>query len=69
MCVVRKLLLKYQWLTEMNDVFLVHMLDAFADLPHIIDDFRLGHSVTLGRDPLEQFAAGQANETNDRDQE
>lgn len=52
----------------MDDVLLVHMLDTLADLPHVIDDFRLGHSITLGRDPLEQFTAGQANETDDRDQ-
>lgn len=61
--------LKYQCLTEMDDVLLVHMLDALADLPHVVDDFCLRHRVTLGRDPFEQFAAGQADETNDRDQE
>lgn len=52
----------------MDDVLLVHMLYALADLPHIIDDFRLGHGVSFSRDPLEQLTAGQANETNDRDQ-
>lgn len=51
----------------MNNVLLVHMLNALADLPHVIDDFRLGHGVTLGRDPLEQLAAGQADETEDRE--
>lgn len=52
----------------MNDVLLVHVLDSFADLSHVIDDFRLGHGVTLGGDPLEQLTTGQAKETNEGDQ-
>lgn len=46
----------------MNDILLVHMLDSFADLSHVIDDLRFGHGVALGRDPLEQLATGQADE-------
>lgn len=52
----------------MNNVLLVHVFDALADLSHVINDLRLGHGVAFGRDPLEQLAAGQADETNDRDQ-
>jgi len=52
MCIIKKLS-KYLCLTEMDNVLLVHMLDALTDLPHIINDFRLGHSITLGRNPLE----------------
>ncbi|KYN39678.1 hypothetical protein ALC56_06173 [Trachymyrmex septentrionalis] len=37
----------------MDDVLLVHMLDALTDLPHIINDFRLGHSITLSRNSFE----------------
>lgn len=37
----------------MDDVLFVHMLDAFTDLPHVINDLCFGHGVTLGRDPLE----------------
>lgn len=52
LCIVRKSL-KHQYFTEVDDVLLVHMLDALTDLSHVIDDFRLGHGVTLSRDPLE----------------
>jgi hypothetical protein len=34
----------------MNDVSLVHMLDAFANLAHVIDDFGLGHCIAFGCD-------------------
>lgn len=44
---------KYLCPTEMDDVLLVHMLDALTNLPHIINDFRLGHSITLSRNSLE----------------
>lgn len=44
----------------MNDVLLVHVLDALADLAHVVDDLGLGHDVALGGDALEQLASGQA---------
>ena len=47
-------------LTQMDDVSLVHVLDALADLPHVVDDLSLAHGVALGGDPLEQFPARQA---------
>lgn len=37
----------------MNDVLFMHVFDALANLPHVIDDFRFGHGVTFGCDPLE----------------
>lgn len=55
--------LQVKWLadlTEVDDVPLVHVLDSLADLPHVVDDLRLGHGVALGGDLLEQFPAGQA---------
>ena len=47
-------------LTQMDDVSLVHVLDALADLPHVVDDLSLAHGVALGGDPLEQLPARQA---------
>ena len=47
-------------LTQVNDVPLVHVLDPLADLPHVVDDLRLGHGVSLRGDLLEQLPAGQA---------
>ena len=44
----------------MDDVSLVHVLDAFANLAHVVDHLRLGHCVTLGSDPFEELAARQA---------
>lgn len=45
----------------MDDVPLVHVLDALADLPHVVDDLGLRHGVALGgRDLLEQLPARQA---------
>ena len=41
----------------MDDVTLVHVLDALADLPHVVDDLGLRHGVALGGDPLEELAA------------
>ena len=41
----------------MDDVTLVHVLDALADLPHVVDDLSLRHGVALGGDPLEELAA------------
>jgi hypothetical protein len=32
----------------MDNVSFVHMLNTFADLSHIIDNFSLGHGVPLG---------------------
>ena len=47
-------------LTQVNDVPLVHVLDALADLPHVVDDLCLAHGVALRGDPLKQLAARQA---------
>ena len=47
-------------LTQMDDVSLVHVLDALADLPHVVDDLSLAHGVALGGDPFEQLPARQA---------
>ena len=44
----------------MDNVSLVHVLDALADLPHVVDDLGLGHGVALGGDPLEELAATEA---------
>lgn len=47
-------------LTKMDDVLLVHVLDAFADLAHVVNDLGFRHDVTLGGDALEQLASRQA---------
>ena len=47
-------------LTQVNDVPLVHVLDALADLPHVVDDLGLAHGVALTGDLFEQLAPGQA---------
>ena len=44
-------------LTQMDDVSLVHVLDAFANLSHVVDDLGLRHGVPLGGDPFEQLPA------------
>ena len=44
----------------MDDISLVHVFNALADLPHVVDDLRLGHGVALGGDPFEQFSSRQA---------
>ena len=44
----------------MDDVPLVHVLDALADLSHVVDDLGLRHDVAVGRDLLEEFSARQA---------
>ena len=47
-------------LTEVDDVPLVHVLDALADLAHVVDDLGLGHDVALRGDLLEELPARQA---------
>ena len=56
----QKNLLKVIIFTQMNDVSLVHVLDALTDLSHVVDDLGLGHGVAIGRDLLEELAATQA---------
>ena len=46
--------------TQVDDVAFVHVLDALADLAHVVDYLRLGHGVALRRDALEELAAAQA---------
>ena len=48
------------WLTQMDDVSFMHVLDAFTDLSHVVDDFRLWHCVAIGGDLFEQFTPWQA---------
>lgn len=46
----------------MDDVLLMHMLDALADLAHVVDDLSFGHDVTFSGDALEQLSSRQAVE-------
>ena len=47
-------------LTQVDDVPLVHVLDALANLSHVVDHLGLGHDVALRGDLLEELPAGQA---------
>ena len=56
---MRSLADAYVW-PQVDDVSLVHVLDALADLAHVVDDFSLGHGVAVGGDLLKEFATRQA---------
>ena len=47
-------------LTKVYNVPLVHVLDALANLSHVVDHLGLGHDVALRGDLLEELPAGQA---------
>lgn len=43
----------------MNNVSFMHVLDSFANLSHVVDDFSFTHSIALSSDSFEEFPAGQ----------
>lgn len=47
-------------LTQVDNVLLMHVLDAFTYLSHVVDHLSLRHGVALSCDPLKQLATRQA---------